>query len=71
MANYIVNRNAQANGDHEVHNRDVAADCLPLSSNQQALGSHYSCESAVRAARAAGYQQSNGCYYCAYSCHTS
>lgn len=68
MAFYYVNKNAQDNGDHEVHK----SDCLfiPLPTNRLSLGSHASCKSAVREAKKY-YPQSNGCYFCSKECHTS
>ncbi|RDE10343.1 hypothetical protein DVH29_02860 [Pelagibacterium lacus] len=68
MPNYIVNKNAQANGDHEVHETTCAHG--PDFWNRQDLGWHADCKSAVRAARVY-YSQSNGCYYCSKPCHTS
>lgn len=68
MSSYYVNRNAQANGDHEVH--DQICTFLPSAENRIYLGEHYSCSSAVVAARVY-YPQSNGCYWCSRSCHTS
>lgn len=67
MAQYFVNRNAQANGDHEVH----ANTCiyLPLPANRLDLGLHLSCASAVAQAKLT-YRQSNGCRTCSYPCHT-
>ncbi len=69
MPTYCVNKDAQSNGDHEVH--DLTAGCAyePAPANQIALGSHASCQSAVRAA-SSYYRQVNGCYYCARACHT-
>ena len=68
MPNYIVNSQAQSNGDHEVH----AFDCnfLPALQHRIALGFHSNCSSAVTKAKSIGYQRANGCYFCAYSCHT-
>lgn len=71
MANYIVNRTAQyGSGDHEVHNLDANCSHLPSRENQLALGEHSTCSSAVQAARRY-YSDVNGCYYCAYACHTT
>lgn len=69
MSYYCVNVNAQANGDHEVHDTASRYDCLPNVGNRIALGSHQSCASAVRAARTY-YQRVDGCLYCATACHT-
>lgn len=65
---YYVNKNAQSNGDHEVH----VAGCswLPAVKNRIYLGEFATCFGAVRAARKY-YTKPNGCYYCSEDCHTS
>ena len=72
MSTYCINRNAQTNGDHEVHNLNVGSSCLPAPDNQVPLGQHPDCWSAVDTARRQypGYRI-NGCYWCANACHTS
>lgn len=70
MRTYCVNKNAQANGDHEVHDVTAKMWCLPEAVNQQNLGYQDDCSAAVRAARAY-YSKVNGCAYCAPGCHTS
>jgi hypothetical protein len=70
MPNYVVNRNAQPNGDHEVHRTDTCTR-LPTPSNQDQLGWHMGCRSAVAAAKTRGYRTANGCYYCSGECHTT
>lgn len=70
MAKFIVNMNAQYNGDHEVHNLDANCTRLPDPSNRLPLGEHFTCVSAVATAKLT-YPQSNGCYYCCPACHTS
>ena len=67
MAEYCVNRVAQANGDHEVHEKGCTY--WPAPQNRQDLGPHPNCASAVRAARAY-FVQVNGCYFCSRPCHT-
>jgi hypothetical protein len=68
MDMYYVNKQAQPNGDHEVHKQTCAY--LPSVSNQIPLGFQSNCRDAVRAAK--GYfVQSNGCYWCSAACHTS
>ncbi len=73
MPQYIVNKNAQFNGDHEVHVTPRSA-CssphYPNLENQEWLGEHSTCHGAVREARNRGYVKANGCYYCANACHT-
>ena len=70
MPNYCVNKDAQSNGDHEVHDLASTKGCLPLASNRLSLGWHANCRDAVAAAKAT-YSKSNGCYYCANDCHTT
>jgi hypothetical protein len=68
MANYYVNKNAQSNGDHEVHTQDCRY--LPESTNRKYLGEFSNCKDAVTEAKKT-YSQSNGCKTCSPSCHTS
>lgn len=70
MTAYIVNSNAQPNGDHEVHDASSTRGCLPAASNQVSLGNYSSCSDAVAEANRRGYRPANGCYYCANDCHT-
>lgn len=72
MANYCVNKNAQSNGDHEVHNIVVGTEkgCLPDPANRLALGEHQNCSTAVQKAKQS-YTTANGCFYCASACHTT
>ena len=68
MTYYYVNKNSQANGDHEVH----AGNCsyLPLEHNRIYPGNFTTCQEAVREAKK-HYTKSNGCFYCSGACHTS
>jgi len=67
MSKYYVNKNAQDNGDHEVHT--TGCNFLPDVSNRIYLGEFTACQSAV--AKAKGhYDQVNGCYFCSRECHT-
>jgi hypothetical protein len=68
MPNYYVNRNAQSNGDHEVH--ESGCGHSPDLENRRHLGSHVTCRGAVREAKKT-YPTANGCYYCCNDCHTS
>jgi len=68
MDHYYVNKNAQSNGDHEVHKE--ICDYLPNSENQIYLGYFSNCGEAVKKA-GEYFDQVNGCYYCSYECHTS
>lgn len=49
MALYFVNKNAQANGDHEVHTSDCIY--LPKPENRIQLGNFANCWNAVREAK--------------------
>jgi len=68
MKNYLVNKKAQSNGDHEVH----IPECLflPDIENRKNLGYFSTCHGAVVEAKKT-YSQSNGCYFCCNDCHTS
>ena len=70
MPTYCVNRNAQPNGDHEVHDIASTKGCLPEPVHRINLGWHPSCREAVREAKNSYFRQSNGCYYCARECNT-
>jgi len=65
---YYVNKNAQSNGDHEVHEKTCSH--LPEDENLVYLGNFASCYPAVVEAKK-HYPQSNGCFYCSNACHTS
>ena len=67
MASYYVNKNEQANGDHEVHRERCAY--LPYLQNRIYLGDFASCYPAVAKARQY-YSRVNGCYWCSRECHT-
>ncbi len=65
---YYVNKNAQSNGDHEVHRTGCA--WLPNVENRIYLGLFYGCHSAVQEA-GTHYTKVNGCYFCSNACHTT
>ncbi len=67
MPKYYVNKNAQPNGDHEVHTENC--NWLPAEHNREYLGRFSNCYGAVREAKKK-YSQVNGCYYCSRACHT-
>jgi hypothetical protein len=64
---YYVNKNAQLNGDHEVH--ESSCSFLPNAENRIYLGDFSSCFPAVTAARKY-FSQVNGCHYCSNACDT-
>lgn len=65
---YYVNKNAQDNGDHEVHT--LTCSFLPSEANRLYLGDYDTCPPAVRAA-VQHFAQANGCYFCSNPCHTT
>jgi hypothetical protein len=67
MKKYYVNKKAQSNGDHEVH--DEYCIFLPNTENRKYLGQFSSCSDAVKEAKK-DYSQSNGCRTCSNACHT-
>jgi hypothetical protein len=67
MSLYYVNKNAQDNGDHEVHKSGCSY--MPERENQVYLGDFTSCAPAVKKAKET-YPKSNGCYYCSNDCNT-
>lgn len=70
MAYYIVNKNAQSGGEHEVHNTDTC-NYLPDLENQVGIGNYQSCQEAVAAARVKWPDNVfDGCAHCSPDCHT-
>ncbi len=72
MQKFVINKNQQSNGDHEIHNATTGCVFMPNPENQINLGYHNSCKEAVSYAKKQ-YSDSriNGCYYCCRACHTS
>lgn len=68
MKKYYVNKRAQSNGDHEVHQEDCKY--LPNIDNRLYLGQYTACDPAVKEAKKS-YTQSNGCKTCSLPCHTT
>jgi len=72
MPYYIINKNAQSNGDHEVHEKNSSCHHMPDKENQIDLGWHSSCHGAVAEAKRKWPEHKiDGCYYCCNECHTS
>lgn len=67
MSKYYVNKNEQANGDHEVHKDGCY--WLTLVQDKEYLGEFSGCRGAVAKARGRGYN-ANGCIHCCLLCHT-
>ena len=68
MPAYYVNTNAQANGDHEVHQSGCTY--MPGSLNSVYLGDFTTCADAIREAKK-HFARADGCQYCCPECHTS
>lgn len=68
MALYYVNKQAQPNGDHEVH--ENGCQWMPSLENREYLGDFSSCAPAVAEAKKK-YPKADGCATCSPDCHTS
>ena len=68
MSIYYVNKNAQPNGDHEVHK--MGCTWMPDASNRIYLGDFLNCHGAVAEAKKY-YRTADGCFYCSPACHKS
>jgi hypothetical protein len=66
MPKYYVNRNAQPNGDHEVHMEGCPH--MPHPDNRYYLGEFEGCYGAVLEAKEI-FPTADGCYYCCAACH--
>ena len=64
---YYVNKNAQSNGDHEVHT--ATCSWLPHEGNRIYLGDFTSCGPAKAEAKKY-YRTADGCAHCCPACHT-
>lgn len=72
MPRFVINVNAQSNGDHEVHNATAGCSYMPAPENQVDLGLHATCHGAVAEAKSRWPgARINGCFYCARACHTT
>ena len=70
MQNYCVNKNAQEDGYHEVHDLASTKGCLPEPQNRDDLGWCSNCHDALAKAKRKGYALVDGCAYCCSECHT-
>jgi len=72
MPRFVINKNKQANGDHEAHNATSGCRFMPNPENQIDLGIHANCHGAVTHAKSRWPNEKiNGCYYCCNECHTT
>jgi len=67
---YFVNKQAQANGDYEVHNYSCGYLIQMSPENKKSLGHFNNCGDAVTEARK-HHPTANGCFFCSKTCHTS
>jgi len=68
MSKYYVNKTAQNNGDHEVH--EDGCYWLSIAKDTEYLGTFDGCGGAVKEAKDRSYD-ANGCIHCSEPCHTS
>lgn len=69
MPEYMINKKAQVTGEHEIH--VTGCSYLPETKNQESLGNHTNCVSAVNEAKRQNPNKSvDGCYWCCNACHT-
>ena len=68
MPTYYINRNPQANGDHEVH--ESSCSWLALVTSKMELGYFANCHGAVAKAKQY-YPTADGCKHCSPACHNS
>jgi hypothetical protein len=70
MAKFYVNKNAQSDGYHEVHDDGVKCPHPPDKANRVEIGSFLTCTAALQSVRAANPAlRFDGCYHCT-NCHT-
>ncbi len=68
METYILNRNPQSTGEHEVHKMNCENPHLPKPENRIDLGWHPNCKSAIVEARK-HFIKVNGCAECCSECN--
>jgi hypothetical protein len=66
MDAYYVNKNAQPNGDHEVHKDGCA--WMPEPQHKMYLGYFSNCHDAVKEAKKTFPTTADGCHYCCPEC---
>ena len=70
MTLFYINRNAQEDGYHEVHNGSITCSHPPLPENRINLGYYDTCAAAIADARRVNPGLLiDGCYYCT-DCNT-
>ena len=66
MKHYYVNKQAQSNGDHEVHTEDCKY--IPEVRNREYLGYFTNCQDAIKKAKSI-FPTADGCFFCSRECH--
>ncbi|HMO77938.1 MAG TPA: hypothetical protein PKA42_03465 [Candidatus Paceibacterota bacterium] len=67
---YIINKNSQSTGEHEVH-AEIYCSHLPLPENRIALGNYDNCSDPIREAKSKWpHLTIDGCKHCIPQCHT-
>ena len=67
MPYYIINKNSDEKGLHEVHTTDCTR--KPLSYNSESLGYFTNGVQAVAYAKSIGWKTADGCKYCCPEAH--
>lgn len=71
MAYFYVNKNAQSDGYHEVHNDNANCPTPPLLENRVRIGNFETCAEAIAACKNANPSLNiDGCAHCCPECHT-
>ena len=68
MIHYLINKNADMNGRHEIHKTNIC-EHLPDLKNREDLGWFCSDVEALRCAMIRGNLKADGCYYCCNDIH--
>lgn len=69
MIRYIINKNPQPTGEHEVHREDICGH-LPDNENRIYVGDFENCWSAINEAKRLWPNSIiDGCAYCSEVCH--
>jgi hypothetical protein len=73
MEQYYVNRNAQdtPHREHEVHRTHANCPKHAAPQNQEDLGMHATCRSALHEAESRGFRPADGCAFCVPDCHST
>lgn len=72
MAEYIINKNKDNQGNNEIHNISKVPSCqhLPIPANRVSLGFRSSDKEALSYAKQIGWKNADGCFHCCKDAHT-